>query len=176
MIRYLINTARSLIFSTAPSPPAVAGALAALELLTERPHRVERLRSNARALRRALALEGFAVTEDDMHIVPLVVGDERGGDAALPGGDRAGRVRPGDPPTDRAARNLAAAPGGDGLAHRLRLRMAASVLGEAARRLGLDTATIGSPMIEHERSDEHDGRHERPYEYEQPAGIRATPG
>ena len=41
-VRYLINTARPLIFSTAPSPPAVAGALAALELLVERPHRVQR--------------------------------------------------------------------------------------------------------------------------------------
>src|ERR1700726_285066 len=55
IVRYLINTSRSLIFSTAPSPPALAGALAALELLRERPHRVQRLRSNARALRRALA-------------------------------------------------------------------------------------------------------------------------
>ncbi len=59
-IRYLINTARPLIFSTAPPPPAIAGALAALELLEERPHRVQRLRSNARALRRALACRRHA--------------------------------------------------------------------------------------------------------------------
>src|ERR1700722_10861619 len=77
MVRYLVNTARSLIFSTAPPPPAVAGALAALELLQERPHRVQRLRANARALRRALAVEGFPVEESEMHIVPLIVGDER---------------------------------------------------------------------------------------------------
>ena len=37
MARYLVNTARTLIFSTAPPPPAVAGALAALELLEEQP-------------------------------------------------------------------------------------------------------------------------------------------
>ena len=59
MVRYLINTARSLIFSTAPAPPAVAGALAALELLDERPHRVaaaalERARAAPRAGRRGL--------------------------------------------------------------------------------------------------------------------------
>ena len=59
IVRYLINTSRSLIFSTAPSPPAAAAALAALELLQERPHRVERLHSNARALRRALARRGL---------------------------------------------------------------------------------------------------------------------
>ena len=60
-IDYLINAARPLIFSTAPPPPAVAGALAALEILEERPHRVQRVRSNSRALRRALAAEGFAL-------------------------------------------------------------------------------------------------------------------
>ena len=54
MVRYLINTARSLIFSTAPPPPAVAGALAALELLHERPHRVAAAaRQRARAAPRA---------------------------------------------------------------------------------------------------------------------------
>ncbi|MGH2864104.1 MAG: aminotransferase class I/II-fold pyridoxal phosphate-dependent enzyme, partial [Solirubrobacteraceae bacterium] len=47
------------------------------ELLRERPHRVQRLRANARALRRALAVEGFPVQDSDMHIVPLIVGDER---------------------------------------------------------------------------------------------------
>src|SRR5207302_9765386 len=73
MVRYLINTARPFIFSTAPSPPAVAGALAALQLLAERPHRVERLQCNARALRSALVDEGFAVADRETHIVPLVV-------------------------------------------------------------------------------------------------------
>ena len=76
-VRYLINMARPLIFSTAPPPPAIAGALAALELLEERPHRVQRLRSNARVLRRALDAEGIPVQDAEMHIVPLIVGDER---------------------------------------------------------------------------------------------------
>ena len=77
MVRYLVNSARSLIFSTAPSPPAVAGAQAALELLQGSPQRVQRLQANARVLRRALAAEGFAVADGEMHIVPLLVGDER---------------------------------------------------------------------------------------------------
>ena len=47
----LVNSARSLIFSTAPPPPAVAGALAALELLEQQPRRVERLQANAEVLR-----------------------------------------------------------------------------------------------------------------------------
>ncbi len=76
-VQLLINSARSLIFSTAPAPPAVAGALAALAIMRERPERCARLRSNARALRGALAAEGFPVTESPMQIVPLVIGDER---------------------------------------------------------------------------------------------------
>src|SRR5207244_4422938 len=43
MAQYLVNTARPLIFSTALPPPAVAGALAALELLEEQPRRVRKL-------------------------------------------------------------------------------------------------------------------------------------
>jgi glycine C-acetyltransferase/8-amino-7-oxononanoate synthase len=74
MARYLLNSARSFIFSTAPGPPMVAAALAALELLAEQPRRVERLQQNARLFRRELAAQGFDVDEDGMHIVPLVTG------------------------------------------------------------------------------------------------------
>lgn len=77
MARYLVNTARPLIFSTALAPPAVAGALAALELLMAKPRRVERLLANARVLREELALEGIAVPDSGTQIVPLIVGDAR---------------------------------------------------------------------------------------------------
>jgi 8-amino-7-oxononanoate synthase len=71
----LTNTARSLIFSTAPPPPAVAGALAALEVLDEHPELVDRLRANADAFRDELAREGFEVAGSTTQIVGLVVGD-----------------------------------------------------------------------------------------------------
>ncbi len=103
-VQYLVNTARSMIFSTAPGPPAVAGALAALELLQERPHRVARLRSNARALRRALAEEGFPVAEGEMHIVPLIAGEERVAMRFCQQAHRAGRLRSGDPSRRRSRR------------------------------------------------------------------------
>ena len=45
--RYLVNAARTFIFSTALPPPAVAGAVAALELLEDRPRRVDKLAANA---------------------------------------------------------------------------------------------------------------------------------
>ncbi|MBD0282690.1 MAG: 8-amino-7-oxononanoate synthase [Thermoleophilaceae bacterium] len=75
MARYLTNTARTLIFSTALPPPAVAAAMAALELLREQPRRVEKLQRNAAALRAALAERGVPVREGETPIVPLIVGD-----------------------------------------------------------------------------------------------------
>src|SRR5262249_31603076 len=143
--RYLINASRSLIFSTAPAPPAVAGALAALELLQERPHRIERLRANARALRGALAREGFDVAEEGMHIVPLIVGEEdRAMDLAQGASGRGVSARATRPPTvpEGPSRLRLAAMASHTAAD---MRTAASVLGDAARKLGLDTAAIGSP-------------------------------
>jgi 8-amino-7-oxononanoate synthase len=144
MIRYLINTARSLIFSTAPGPPAVAGALAALELLEEDPERVEQLRMAGRTLRDALAQEGFAVAKGEMHIVPLVVGDAevtvRLCGEALQRGVFAQAIRPPTVPAGTSRLRLATM-----ATHTAEeLRMAARTLGEAARAIGLDPASIGS--------------------------------
>ena len=72
---FLVNSARPFIFSTAPSPPAVAAASAALELLVERPKRVERLRANSAALRAGLRSEGLEPIGDETQIVPLVIGE-----------------------------------------------------------------------------------------------------
>ena len=142
MIRYLINTARSLIFSTAPAPPAVAGALAALDLLRERPHRVQRLRSNARALRRALAAEGFPVADGEMQIVPLIVGDERAAmrlcQEAIERGVFAQAIRPPTVPDGTSRLRLTAM-----ASHTpAELARAAVVLGELARKHGLDPASM----------------------------------
>jgi 8-amino-7-oxononanoate synthase len=143
MVRYLINAARSLIFSTAPGPPAMAGALQALELLSERPERVERLRAGARTLRFALAAEGFPVETDEMHIVPLIVGDERAAlalcQAALERGVFAQAIRPPTVPTGTSRLRLAVM-----ATHtHEELQRAARALGEAARELGLDPAAMG---------------------------------
>ncbi len=74
-VEYLVNTARSFIFSTALPPPTVAAAEAALALLEAEPGRVERLRHNGAVLRAALAAEGLAASGAPTQIVPVAVGD-----------------------------------------------------------------------------------------------------
>ncbi len=86
MAKYLVNSARTLIFSTALGPPQVAAAMAALELLREEPRRVERLQRNARILREGLAEDGLPTGGGDTPIVPLIVGEA---DAAVAASERA---------------------------------------------------------------------------------------
>jgi glycine C-acetyltransferase/8-amino-7-oxononanoate synthase len=74
LAKYLVNTARTLIHSTALPPPAVAAANAALGLLREQPRRVEKLQRNGGVLRDALEAEGLQTGESETHIVPLAVG------------------------------------------------------------------------------------------------------
>ncbi|MGN6258267.1 MAG: 8-amino-7-oxononanoate synthase [Solirubrobacterales bacterium] len=74
-IDFLVNAARPFIFSTAPPPPAIAAALAALQLLEAEPELVERLQANARLLRTGLAAEGLGVGAAKTQVVPVHVGE-----------------------------------------------------------------------------------------------------
>jgi 7-keto-8-aminopelargonate synthetase-like enzyme len=144
LVRYLVNHARPLIFSTAPPPPSVAAALAALTLLREQPELVARLHAAARALREGLADAGFAVERGDMHIVPLVVGGAAETvqmcEAALERGVFAQAIRPPTVPAGGSRLRLAAM-----ATHEPdELRAAARTLAQAARAAGLDPQGIGS--------------------------------
>jgi glycine C-acetyltransferase/8-amino-7-oxononanoate synthase len=136
MARYLVNTARPLIFSTALPPPAAAGALAALELLVEQPRRVDKLQWNAEALRSELAREGFEVTGSQTQIVPLIVGDAHLAmqvcEAALERGVFAQAIRPPTVPEGTSRLRLAVM-----ASHtRTELRDAARTLARAAMAAG----------------------------------------
>jgi 8-amino-7-oxononanoate synthase len=74
-VEFLVNAARSFVFSTALPPASAAAAMAALELLHAGPHRVERLQQNATVLRAALAAEGLDPGGSKTQIVPLEVGE-----------------------------------------------------------------------------------------------------
>jgi 7-keto-8-aminopelargonate synthetase-like enzyme len=74
LVDYLINTARSLIFTTALPPAVVAAAAAALTIVESEPERRDAVRRHARRLRAGLHDAGFAVEQSDGHIVPVIIG------------------------------------------------------------------------------------------------------
>ncbi|HKG16064.1 MAG TPA: 8-amino-7-oxononanoate synthase [Solirubrobacteraceae bacterium] len=146
---YLINTARTLIFSTALPPPAAAGALAALELLEEQPRRVERLSANADLMRAELAAQGFDTGPSSTQIVPLVVGDARLAlrfcEAALARGVFAQAIRPPTVP-DGTSRLRLAVMASHG---KQELRDAAGTLAAAARAVGFEPGAASQPGAAH---------------------------
>ena len=76
LVDYLRNLSRPFIFSTAPGAPAMAAALAALEILKAEPGRVARLRANVALFVSELARHGIRA-RGETPIVPVVVGDEQ---------------------------------------------------------------------------------------------------
>jgi 8-amino-7-oxononanoate synthase len=141
--RYLVNSARTLLHSTAPPPVAVAAAMAALELLEEQPRRVEKLLDNAETLRDELAREGFEVAGASTHIVPLLVGDaepaSRIVEHALEQGVFCESARPAGVPDGAARLRLAVMASHS----RDELRGAARVLARAALRAGVRPGASG---------------------------------
>jgi 8-amino-7-oxononanoate synthase len=139
---YLLNTARSFIFSTALPPPALAAALAALELLEAEPNRVGRLNANAAALREGLAAEGLAAGGGRSQIVPLEVGDAAHTmqlcEHLLERGVFAQGIRPPTVPEGSSRLRFSAM-----ATHKeTDLREAARLAGEAAREVGIATAAV----------------------------------
>src|SRR3954467_13357640 len=136
MAKYLINTARTLIFSTALPPPAVAGARAALELLREQPGRVDKLHRNALAMRDALAAEGLDTGISETQILPVVVGGTAASmdacERALEQGVFCQAIRPPTVPDGSSRLRIAVM-----ASHtRSELRWAAGVLARAGRAVG----------------------------------------
>jgi len=152
--RYLVNTARTLIFSTAPPPPAVAGALAAIGVLRAEPERVDKLADNAGALRAALAQEGLEVAAGQTQIVPLVLGEPgatvRACERALGDGVFAQAIRPPTVPegTSRLRLTAMATHSEEELRRAARV-LAAAVRAEAGVTAGtnLDSAGAGAPRL-----------------------------
>ncbi len=82
LIQYLINKARSFIFSTALSPVTMAAGLRGLQKIQEEPQRVVQLRDNMAFLRRELGRYGIPA-QSDSAILPIIVGEEKRAMAAM---------------------------------------------------------------------------------------------
>lgn len=74
---YLINRARTFIFSTAPAPALAAAALASLQIIENEPERRRRLLENAGYFRQALTRMGFKAFDGSSAIVPVLIGAAR---------------------------------------------------------------------------------------------------
>jgi 8-amino-7-oxononanoate synthase len=77
VINYLKHHSPALIFSASPTPPSVAAALAALDIVIAEPERVQRLVSNAEFVRAGLKDAGFQVIDGRTAIVPVLIGDNK---------------------------------------------------------------------------------------------------
>jgi len=75
MIQYLINTARTFLFATAPPPATAAAAIAGLQVLRNEPERRVRLWENRQYLHAGLTRLGFRLTGSASPILPIVVGN-----------------------------------------------------------------------------------------------------
>jgi 8-amino-7-oxononanoate synthase len=166
MAQLLVNSARPFIFSTAPPPPAVAGALAALELLIAQPQRVDKLQANADILREELARERFEVAGSTTQIVPLVIGDAKQAmricELAIERGVFAQAIRPPTVPDGTSRLRLAVMASHS----RAELREAAQVLGRAALQAGWRPGD-GVPVVA--AREEATAQSARPFDFEQQA-------
>jgi 8-amino-7-oxononanoate synthase len=136
-VDYLVNRARPFIFSTAPPPPVVGAARAALAVLEAEPERVDRLIANGRVLREALAAEGLVATASTTQIVPIEIGEAEPTMAlcerALERGVFAQGIRPPTVPEGSSRLRFTVM-----ATHEPEeLRQAAHQVGEAAREIGL---------------------------------------
>jgi len=73
---WLVNTSRSLIYTTAPPPASIGAALAGLKILRDEPELGDRLLERAGEFCRKLWEAGFDTLDSDSQIVPLVIGED----------------------------------------------------------------------------------------------------
>lgn len=74
-VAYLINTARSFIYSTAPPPAMAAAASTSLAIIQQEPQRRTKLWRNREFLHNGLVDMGFELTNTQSPILPIIVKD-----------------------------------------------------------------------------------------------------
>ena len=77
LIDWLVNRARSFVYTTGMPPASAASALAALDIVEHEPERRQRLWDNTRFLSDGLRGLGYRLGESRSQILPIIVGDAR---------------------------------------------------------------------------------------------------
>jgi glycine C-acetyltransferase len=75
LIEFLCHRARPFLFSTSHPPSVAATCIAAIDVLTEEPHIIERLWENTRFFKTGLQALGFNTGVSESPITPVIVGD-----------------------------------------------------------------------------------------------------
>lgn len=73
---FLINKARSFVFSTSLPPPVIASSLAALDIIEKGVSMREKLWENVKYLRKGLLQTGYNLMDSQSHIIPVLIGDK----------------------------------------------------------------------------------------------------
>ncbi|MEM8859217.1 MAG: aminotransferase class I/II-fold pyridoxal phosphate-dependent enzyme [Chloroflexota bacterium] len=76
ILEWIKFNGRSMVFSASMSPPAVAAASCALDILMAEPERVSLLMNNVRRWRSGLLSLGYDIGADETAVVPIHIGDE----------------------------------------------------------------------------------------------------
>ena len=77
LIDWLVNRARSFIYTTGMPPAAAASALAALDLVEREPERRQQLWDNTRFLSDGLRGLGYRIGDSRSQILPVIIGNAR---------------------------------------------------------------------------------------------------
>ena len=77
LVDWLVNRARSFVYTTGMPPAAAASALAALDLVEREPERRQRLWDNTRFLSDGLRGLGYRIGDSRSQILPVIIGDAR---------------------------------------------------------------------------------------------------
>src|SRR5436190_6233943 len=75
LIEFLHHRARPFLFSTSHPPAVAAACLAAIDVLLEEPHIIDRLWENTRFFKAGLQRLGFNTGMSESPITPVIVGD-----------------------------------------------------------------------------------------------------
>lgn len=76
VVDYIKHTARSAIFSAAPSPPVVGAVLKALDILEREPERRKALWENTDYMNHALTALGFDIGKPQSPVIPIKIGPD----------------------------------------------------------------------------------------------------